>query len=94
MPGRPKAAGRAAASSFMQRQHLDANNVELGILTVHQRRTREITRTRIRASPCAAAVNDWQVAEWTEKDKRLKASILAAYEHGAAAVAEIERLAG
>ncbi len=31
-PIRPKAAARAAASSFMQAQHLDANNVVLGIL--------------------------------------------------------------
>ena len=31
-PIRPRAGGRAAASSFMQAQHLDPNNVELGIL--------------------------------------------------------------
>jgi predicted TIM-barrel fold metal-dependent hydrolase len=40
------------------------------------------------------AINDWQVAEWTAPEPRLKASIVVPYEDAAAAVAEIDRWAG
>jgi predicted TIM-barrel fold metal-dependent hydrolase len=99
--GQPEAArrdawpegGRPGSSlELMRRQHLDANNVELGILTVINPHPGNYQNPDQSIAMCRA-VNDWQVAEWTEKDKRLKASILTAYEHGAAAVAEIERLA-
>lgn len=99
--GQPEAArldswppgGRPGSSlSFMQQQHLDPNNVELGVLTVINPHPGNWQNPDLSAAFCRA-VNDWQVAEWTSKDKRLKASILSAYEHGTAAVAEIERLA-
>ncbi len=99
--GQPEAARRDAWPSggrpgssleLMRRQHLDANNVELGILTVIAPHPGNYQNPDQSIAMCRA-VNDWQVAEWTEKDSRLKASILTAYEHGAAAVAEIERLA-
>src|ERR671939_127665 len=40
----------------------------------------------------AAAVNDWQVAEWLDFDDRLRASIQLPFEDPPAAVAEIPRL--
>src|SRR3546814_14579994 len=40
------------------------------------------------------AINDWQVAEWTSQEPRLKGSIVVPYEDGAASAAEIERCAG
>jgi predicted TIM-barrel fold metal-dependent hydrolase len=78
---------------FMRKQHLDANNVELGVLTVINPHPGNYQNAEQSVAMCRA-VNDWQVAEWTSKDKRLKGSILAAYEHGPEAVAEIGRLAG
>ena len=86
--------GRPGSSlAFMQEQHLDPNAVELGVLTVINPHPGNYQNPEQSIAMCRA-VNDWQVAEWIEKDKRLKGSILTAYEHGAAAVAEIERLAG
>jgi predicted TIM-barrel fold metal-dependent hydrolase len=40
----------------------------------------------------ARAINDWQTAEWLEKDSRLKASIIVADQNPLDAVKEIERL--
>jgi predicted TIM-barrel fold metal-dependent hydrolase len=100
--GQPEAArrdawppgGRPGSSlEFMQKQHLDPNGVELGVLTVINPHPGNYQNAEQSIAMCRA-VNDWQIAEWTSKDRRLKGSILAAYEHGTAAVAEIERLAG
>jgi predicted TIM-barrel fold metal-dependent hydrolase len=100
--GQPEAArrdawppgGRPGSSlEFMQKQHLDPNGVELGVLTVINPHPGNYQNAEQSIAMCRA-VNDWQVAEWTSKDERLKGSILAAYEHGADAVAEIDRLAG
>jgi hypothetical protein len=86
--------GRPGSSlAFMQRQHLDANNVQLGMLTVINPHPGAYQNPDLSAALCRA-VNDWQVAEWTAKDARLKASIMVPFEHGEAAVAEIDRLAG
>jgi predicted TIM-barrel fold metal-dependent hydrolase len=41
----------------------------------------------------ARAVNDWQVAEWLDRDARLRASLVIPFEYPEAAVAEIERRA-
>ena len=42
----------------------------------------------------ARATNEWQRAEWTSRDSRLKGSIVVPYEDGSASAAEIERYAG
>jgi len=39
----------------------------------------------------ARAVNDWQVAEWLEKEPRLRAAIVVPYEDGALGAAEVRR---
>ena len=46
------------------------------------------------AAVMARAVNDWLAAEWLDREPRLRASIVVAYEDGPAAAAEIDRLAG
>jgi predicted TIM-barrel fold metal-dependent hydrolase len=77
---------------FMRAQLLDPCNIELGILNA------------ITPAPGAAqnldlsialsrAMNEWQQADWTEKEPRLKASIVVPYEDGPAAAAEIEHWA-
>jgi predicted TIM-barrel fold metal-dependent hydrolase len=43
------------------------------------------------AARCSA-INDWQLAEWIEPEPRLRASIVAPYEDGDLAAAEIDRL--
>ena len=50
--------------------------------------------TRISARRSGSAINDWQIAEWTSKDSRLKGSIVVANEDGPAAAAEIRKRAG
>jgi uncharacterized protein len=45
------------------------------------------------AADLATAVNDWQVAEWLDRDARLRASIIVSFEDAPAAVREIERRA-
>jgi predicted TIM-barrel fold metal-dependent hydrolase len=79
--------------AFMQRQHLDANKVELGIMTVIAPAAGAAQNLDYSAA-LARALNEWQVAEWTSKDSRLKASIVIPYEDAQAAAAEIEHWAG
>ncbi len=77
---------------FMRAQHLDPNNVSLGILLplfgAGSSRNLELS------AAVARAINDWQIAEFTAKEPRLKASIQVSYDDTEAAVAEIDRRAG
>jgi predicted TIM-barrel fold metal-dependent hydrolase len=41
----------------------------------------------------ATAHNDWQIAEWCERDQRLRATLVVVQDDAAAAVKEIERCA-
>ena len=50
--------------------------------------------TRISARRWRPPINEWQIAEWTSKDSRLKGSIVVANEDGPAAAAEIRKRAG
>jgi predicted TIM-barrel fold metal-dependent hydrolase len=89
----PPEGGRQGSSlSFMQAQHLDPNNVVLGILNPLNA-GQGVSNPDLSAALCHA-VNQWQVAEWTGKDSRLKASIVVPYEYADAAVAEIRAWAG
>lgn len=77
---------------FMQKQHLDPFNITNGILiplfgNVGSERNLGYARAM------AAAHNDWQLAEWCERDKRLRATLVVAQDDAAAAVKEIERCA-
>ena len=86
--------GRSPGSDlrFMAEQHLDPNNVALGILnplTSGQGATNPLLSAAI-----THATNEWQKAEWTSQDKRLRGSVVVPYEDTAASVKEIELRAG
>lgn len=73
---------------FMAQQHLDPNNVALGILnplTSGQGATNPGLSAAI-----AHATNEWQKAEWTSQEPRLRGSVVIPYEDAAASVKEIE----
>jgi predicted TIM-barrel fold metal-dependent hydrolase len=89
----PPEGGRQGSSlSFMQAQHLDPNNVTLGILNPLDA-GQGVSNPELSAALCRAT-NEWEVAEWTSKDQRLKASIVVPYEWAEAAVQEIRHWAG
>ncbi len=89
----PPEGGRQGSSlSFMQLQHLDPNNVELGILNPLGS-GQGVKHPELSSAICHAT-NEWQIAEWTSKDSRLKGSIVVNYEDGPTAAAEIRRYAG
>ncbi|HET8996184.1 MAG TPA: amidohydrolase family protein [Acetobacteraceae bacterium] len=78
--------------AFMAKQHLDPNNVALGILN-------PLTSGQGAMNPDLSAAithatNEWQVAEWTSRDHRLRASVVVPYEDPDAAVKELELRAG
>src|ERR1700710_2399869 len=88
----PEGGPQGSSLSFMQQQHLDPNNVALGVL--NPLNTGQGLRNQDLSAALATAVNDWQIAEWTGKDSRLKASVVGAKEDGPAAAAEIRKRAG
>jgi uncharacterized protein len=90
----PPGGGKPGTSlEFMRAQHLDPNNVQLGILNMISPHPGGVQNPGLSAAMCAA-VNDWQVAEWTSRDVRLRASVMVPYEQPADAAAEIDRRAG
>lgn len=78
---------------FMQEQYLDPCGVEYGILFLLHPMGMMDRNPDFGTAMCSAA-NDWLFHEWTQKDRRLKASLLVNGEDAAGAVAEIERWAG
>ena len=88
----PEGGTQGSSLSFMQQQHLDPNNVALGVLC--PLKTGQGLRNQDLSAALATAINDWQIAEWTGKDSRLKGSVVVANEDGPAAAAEIRRRAG
>ena len=90
----PPGGGRPGSDlDFMRTHHLDANGIELGILQMIRPHPGGFQNLDLAGAVCRA-VNDWQVAEWTTPEPRLKASIVVPYEDADASVAEIERWAG
>ncbi len=87
--------GRSPGSdlAFMRSQHLDANNVALGILNTIRWHPGALQNANL-AVAMARAINQWQIEEWTSKEPRVKGSIVVPYEDPAACVAEIEHWAG
>ena len=89
----PPEGGRQGSSlSFMQVQHLDANNVDLGIL--NPLGSGQGVQNPALSNALCHATNEWQIAEWTSKDARLKGSVVVNYEDAPTAAAEIRRYAG
>jgi len=78
--------------AFMQQQHLDPNNVVLGIL--NPLTSGQGAQNPDLSAAITHATNEWQVAEWTSRDTRLRASLMTAYEDPPVAVKEIELRAG
>jgi uncharacterized protein len=88
----PEGGPQGSSLSFMQKQHLDPNNVVLGVLNPLQ--TGQGIRNQDLAAAICSAINDWQIEKWTSKDSRLKGSVVVANEDGQAAAAEIRKRAG
>ncbi|MGB5904299.1 MAG: amidohydrolase family protein, partial [Xanthobacteraceae bacterium] len=88
----PEGGVQGSSLSFMQQQHLDPNNVALGVL--NPLNTGQGLRNQELSAALATAINDWQIAEWTSKDSRLKGSVVVANEDGVASAAEIRKRAG
>jgi predicted TIM-barrel fold metal-dependent hydrolase len=78
---------------LMQTQHLDANNVEFGVLNMITFAGQGLVNLDLSAA-LATAANRLQVDRFTSKEPRLRASIVVPYEDAQASVAEIERWAG
>src|ERR1700723_97804 len=88
----PEGGPQGSSLSFMQQQHLDPNNVVLGVL--NPLNTGQGIRNHDLAAAICSAINDWQIEKWTAKDSRLKASIVVGNEDGPTAAAEIRKRAG
>jgi predicted TIM-barrel fold metal-dependent hydrolase len=77
---------------FMRAQLLDLYDIEYGILEPLM--PSNLVRNLELAAALCSAINDWQVAAFTSKEPRLRASILVPFEDSQAAVAEIGKRAG
>src|SRR5438067_8122225 len=77
---------------FMRKQHLDPLDVEYGILQVLDLFIFSQQNLEFGAA-IQRAINDWQLAFWSDRDPRLKASILVGQDGVDLAIAEIERCA-
>ena len=85
--------GRPGSSlPFLQKQLLDENNIQLGILNPTGDNGASFQNREFGAG-VASAMNRWVEAEWLI-EPRLKGSIVVPYEDSEAAVKEIERWAG
>jgi len=74
---------------LLKSQHLDANDVEVGMLVALSRGGMEERNLELGAA-MSHAVNDWQLHDWVERDSRLRAGIVVPQEHPEYAVKEIE----
>src|SRR5216684_7399910 len=72
----PEGGPQGSSLSFMQQQHLDPNNVALGVLCPLN--TGQGIRNRDLSAALATAINDWQIDKWTSQDSRLKGSVVVA----------------
>jgi uncharacterized protein len=78
--------------AFMRQQHLDPLDIDIGILQVLFPSAKDQRNLGLGAA-MASALNDWQVAEWTEPEPRLRASVAVACDDAESAVTEIRRCA-
>src|ERR1700743_2925064 len=88
----PEGGGQGSSLSFLQKQLLDENNIQLGILNPTGDNGASFQNREFGAG-VATAMNRWVEAEWLT-EPRLKGSIVVPYEDADAAVAEIEKWAG
>ena len=78
--------------AFMRKQHLDPLDIEFGILQVLDLFIFSQQNLEFGAA-IQRAINEWQLANWCQREPRLKASILVGQDDTALALAEIERCA-
>lgn len=78
---------------FMQKQHLDPYNIDLGLLQVLSY-SASSQRNQEFGAEMAHALNEWQLAFWCDPEPRLRGSIVVCQEYPEAAIAEIEKRAG
>ena len=78
--------------AFMAEQHLDPNNVALGIL--NPLTSGQGAQDGELSAALTHATNEWQVAEWASRDARLKASVVVPFEDGPTSARMIEQRAG
>ena len=77
---------------YMRQRHLDPLDIEFGILQVLDLFIFSQQNLDFGAA-IQRAINEWQLAHWTSREPRLKASILVGQDDTELAVAEIERCA-
>jgi len=75
---------------FLRAQLLDHWQLEYGILNPLYGAGGQLNLEY--GAALSSALNDWQVAEWTEPEPRLKGSIIVPYEDGELSAAEIHRV--
>ncbi|MCC6625939.1 MAG: amidohydrolase [Chloroflexi bacterium] len=75
---------------FMREQLLDHWGFEYGVLNPLLGSGGQLNLEY--GAALSSAINDWQIAEWTEPEPRLRASVVPMYEDGALAAAEIDRV--
>lgn len=75
---------------FLQERLLDPTGVEVGILTCTY--AVESIHNPDAAAAMAAAVNDWQIAEWLDRDPRLRATLVIPSTYPDLAAREIARV--
>ncbi len=78
--------------ALLREQVLDPWGVERGILCCAY--AVESVHNPDAAAALASAVNDWQIAEWLDREPRLRASLVVPSQDPALAAREIERLGG
>jgi predicted TIM-barrel fold metal-dependent hydrolase len=77
---------------FMRLQHLNPNDIEIGVLQMVYPNIQE--RNSDLAIALCSAANDWQLAEWTDLEPRLKGSIVVPSNDPIASKEEISKRAG
>jgi uncharacterized protein len=84
--------GRPPASelALLQRDVLDAGRVERAVVSCYW--GLESVRHPDFGAGLVSAVNDWLIAEWLERDERLRASIVVSGQDPVAAAREIDRV--
>jgi predicted TIM-barrel fold metal-dependent hydrolase len=90
-PGTKPDTGPAGSDlGLLRAQALDAQDVEYAILNCAY--AVDGIRNPYGAAAIASAVNDWQIAEWLDKEPRLRASLVIPSQYPDLAVKEIDRL--
>ncbi len=91
LPGtRPESGPPGSSLAMVQEQVLDAWNTEIGILNCTY--AVESLHNPDTAAAMSAAVNDWMIQEWLEREPRLRASIVVPSRVPELAAKEIDRV--